>query len=368
MPSTVTVTAPATDDWEQVVARVKTGVVSVGAVGCDGAFIGSGALIGPRMVLTAAHVVDLAGTVDVTGSGFTSSARVIGIDATEDLALLELDEQPEGHRFDVATADPPEASELAVMGFPLGSGLSYTFGRVSALGQPVDYGDVVLEGAIRTDAAINPANSGGPAVSISGQLIGVVTGKRQWVDAADPVLRPAEGIGYLVSPERATEAIERWSAQPDPPAEPECGDGGQYEGEAGFDALDLTGHQDGPAIATTFSLHGAAINAADYRVAFDFLSPQMQQRVGGLDNWSAGLSTSTWKQATLLEVVEAGEDRQVTVELQTEQSAQNGPQGQTCSVWWLRYTLQQVGAGLWQIDRAELPEGDPVACDDATGD
>lgn len=47
--------------------------------------------------------------------------------------------------------------------------------------------------------------------------------------------------------------------------------------------------------------------------------------------------------------------------LQTGQPAQDGPEGQECSIWTLEYSLRW-DQGLWRIDSARLPQGPPIAC------
>jgi len=63
------------------------------------------------------------------------------------------------------------------IGAPLGLKSTMTQGIVSALGRNIGInGDqYAIENFIQTDAAVNPGNSGGPLVDISGQVIGINT-------------------------------------------------------------------------------------------------------------------------------------------------------------------------------------------------
>ena len=47
--------------------------------------------------------------------------------------------------------------------------------------------------------------------------------------------------------------------------------------------------------------------------------------------------------------------------LRTEQDAADGRDGQTCSDWWLDYTMRLI-SGIWRIDKAKLPGARPTAC------
>jgi hypothetical protein len=76
---------------------------------------------------------------------------------------------------------------VAVYGFPVGgSDLSVTRGVVSR----IDYGPYITHGAglfLQVSAAVNPGNSGGPAV-VDGALVGVVASR----------LNEAENIGFII--------------------------------------------------------------------------------------------------------------------------------------------------------------------------
>lgn len=125
-------------------------------------------------LVTNAHVVGGAASVGVeTHAGGRHMARVLAVDAVEDLALLQL--VPDGTTWKpIATHGaelPVVGSEVFLIGHPLGLGWSVTRGVVSGLRpegpQPM----------IQTDAAISPGNSGGPMLDADGHLIGVVTSK-----------------------------------------------------------------------------------------------------------------------------------------------------------------------------------------------
>jgi|GEM_PF-2519277 len=135
---------------------------------------GSGVVIAPGMVLTAAHVVDayydygLDLTV-VDDDGMEYEASVQEVADVDDLALLSvrgLSAPPIAR----ATAGALRAGDdVYALGYPLGlESLTVTKGIVSAIDQWIDGLQYV-----QTDASINPGNSGGPLLDDSGRLIGI---------------------------------------------------------------------------------------------------------------------------------------------------------------------------------------------------
>src|SRR5919201_1812099 len=104
-------------------------------------------------IITNEHVVDGATSVRVKfWNGATYSAKVVGSDASSDLAGVRVD-APASILHPLSLGD---SSSLAV-----GDG-------VVAIGSPFGIDD-----AIQTDAAINHGNSGGPLLNLRGQVVGV---------------------------------------------------------------------------------------------------------------------------------------------------------------------------------------------------
>jgi serine protease DegQ len=89
------------------------------------------------------------------------------------------------------------------VGFPFGIGPSASSGIVSGLRREYQSpgGDRRLRNLIQFDAAVNPGNSGGPLVTMDGEVVGIVTA----------ILNPSEqpvfiGIGFAVPIENAAAA------------------------------------------------------------------------------------------------------------------------------------------------------------------
>ena len=130
-------------------------------------------------IITNAHVVEDARTLSVLfHDGYEAPAELIGMDARVDLAVLKVDVAP--HRLNPARFGDSDAlvvgQDVLAIGNPYGLEATLTRGIISGLNRRVEYADgTVLQGAIQTDAALAPGNSGGPLVNMAGQVIGVNT-------------------------------------------------------------------------------------------------------------------------------------------------------------------------------------------------
>lgn len=94
-------------------------------------------------------------------------ARLISLDAKNDLALLKVDAANLTH-LQLANSSYLEVGDIVLaIGNPRNVGQSASQGIISALWQRDD------SYVIQTDAAINPGNSGGALIDINGNLIGV---------------------------------------------------------------------------------------------------------------------------------------------------------------------------------------------------
>ena len=175
-------------DASAIASRVDPAIVDVTSnlVGQGGGAAGTGMVLTPSgVVLTNNHVIEDASsiTVKVNGKGRSYTAKVLGTDATDDVALLQI-QGVSG----LATVTPGDSSKVTV-GQPvlaIGNALdlqgppTVTQGTVSALGRTITAsggagGSETLNGLIQTDAPISPGNSGGPLVDGSGHVIGITT-------------------------------------------------------------------------------------------------------------------------------------------------------------------------------------------------
>lgn len=333
----------------------------IGVTTCDTAGVGSGFLVDDDLVMTAAHVVEGSARISLRAEQQVREATIVGLDPETDLALLRADEPFDGHVFAFAERQVSLGEEVAALGYPLDADLTFTAGRVSGLNRQLDRGQHVLRDLLQTDAAINPGNSGGPLLNTAGEVVGVVSAKRTWVfGTGDRNDFSAEGVAYAIAADRAADAAADWTeSSPDvPPVQ--CDD--ESEGSEELVQVEvLSDHPWAPDIAQSLLVHGQAINNGTYGIAFDLFTERMQEEMGGLERWSRGLETSYWLALDVLAVHEEAGAVSADVAVRTEQDPADGPNGQSCSDWTIRYSLVRSEA-LWFIDDASLPLGPPVAC------
>lgn len=163
---------------------------------------GSGVVIDGKRILTNAHVVMHASEVFVQmrRGGDQMTAKVKAVGPGIDLAIVELvDPAPLKDVAAVPLADalPELKSHVSVYGYPEGGDdLSITDGIVSRI-EFAGYGYGASGVRIQVDAALNPGNSGGPAIN-DGKIVGLVFSK---INAAD-------NIGYLIPPDEIREFLK----------------------------------------------------------------------------------------------------------------------------------------------------------------
>jgi serine protease Do len=138
--------------------------------------LGSGVIISPSgYVLTNNHVVSGANEIEVSLSdGRNFKATTVGTDSMTDVAVIKFDAK-DLPVLVLGDSDTIEVGNFVLaVGNPFGLSGTVTMGIISAKGR----GNLGIEGYenfIQTDAAVNPGNSGGALVDVSGQLIGINT-------------------------------------------------------------------------------------------------------------------------------------------------------------------------------------------------
>jgi S1-C subfamily serine protease len=131
-------------------------------------------------ILTNYHVVENAEDIDVSFDDHTVlPATVVGVDARNDLALLQVEAPPDLLApVELGASASLKVGQRAIaIGNPFGQfGQTLTIGVISALNRSLEGPDNrVISGIIQTDAAINRGNSGGPLLDSSGRVIGINT-------------------------------------------------------------------------------------------------------------------------------------------------------------------------------------------------
>jgi S1-C subfamily serine protease len=169
--------------------------------------VGSGVvIIDNGTILTNLHVISGAKRIKVTFmDGTESEAVVVSLQPQNDLAVLRAKTVPDDLEAATmrSTADLAPGDGVVAVGFPFGIGPSVSAGVVSGLKREFrsPEGQQMLSNLIQFDAAANPGNSGGPLVTMDGEVVGIVTA----------ILNPSRqrvfiGIGFAVPIENAAAA------------------------------------------------------------------------------------------------------------------------------------------------------------------
>jgi serine protease Do len=153
---------------------------------------GSGVIIQSNgYILTCAHVVEDASSIKITlKSGKTYTAKLIGTDSDNDLAVIKIT----ATGLTAATYGNSSKLEVGDSVVAIGNALgelsnTATTGIVSALDRELTINNQKLT-LLQTDASVNPGNSGGGLFDSSGNLIGIVESKSTGSDV--------EGLGFAV--------------------------------------------------------------------------------------------------------------------------------------------------------------------------
>jgi len=172
-----------------IAATVSLGLVDInstfGYEGASGAGTGI-VLTSTGEILTNNHVIDGATAISVVdvGNGKTYKATVVGYDATQDIAVLQLQGASGLKVANIGDSSKATVGESVVaIGNAGGTGgaPSAAGGSILALNQPITASDELggtseqLTGLIEVNADVQPGDSGGSLVNSSGQVIGIDT-------------------------------------------------------------------------------------------------------------------------------------------------------------------------------------------------
>jgi S1-C subfamily serine protease len=170
--------------------------------------VGSGVVIVDNgTILTNLHVVSGAKRVTVTFfDGSESDVDLLSTYPENDLAVIRAKKIPDDLEAATlgSTSNLRPGDEVVAVGFPFGIGPSTSAGVVSGLDRSFrsPQGKQVMTGLIQFDAAVNPGNSGGPLISMDGEVIGIVTALLNPTPA-----RTFIGIGFAATIESAGSAV-----------------------------------------------------------------------------------------------------------------------------------------------------------------
>ncbi len=207
--STTNSAAPAAADatTERAFAIASASVVYVENVGVGS---GSGVIYDSNGdIVTNAHVVAGSQGLKVTlASGKTYSARILGTDTADDIAVIHVNATGLPAAKFAAAGDFQVAQTVLAIGSPLGLQQTVTSGLISALNRTVQEANgAYLPDALQTSAPINPGNSGGALVTLEGSVVGIPT-----LEASDPQNNnggAAQGIGFAIPSTRVTYVVKQ---------------------------------------------------------------------------------------------------------------------------------------------------------------
>ena len=203
----------------KIYERDSGGVVAIRAVTADGEDLGTGIVLNNEgLVLTNDHVIAGASSI-VAGPGTspktTKPATVVGEEANQDLALIKIDPSGLGlHPLSLVSSKSVQIGDpVYAIGNPYGLDETLTRGIVSALGRAISAPDgSAIEGAIQTDAALNPGNSGGPLLNDRGFVIGVnsqIASDAARTEGSQP---GSTGVGFAISSDTVATVVKKIEA------------------------------------------------------------------------------------------------------------------------------------------------------------
>ena len=184
--------------YDQVSPGTVSILVGASMSGQMGGGAGSGFLLTEDgYIVTNDHVVEGGDTYIVRFfNDIDVPAEVVGVDPDSDLAIIRVEELPEGARpLPLGDSNGVRVGDSVVaIGNPFGLGTSMSYGIISALGRTIpSITQFNIPEAIQTDAAINPGNSGGPLINMRGEVIGVNAQIRTTGEGGGSI-----GIGFAI--------------------------------------------------------------------------------------------------------------------------------------------------------------------------
>lgn len=140
---------------------------------------GSGVIIkSDGYIITNNHVIEGADKIEVVLNDKRSyNATLVGTDKSTDIALIKIEED-NLPTVKYGNSDNVQVGEwVLAVGNPFNLTSTVTAGIVSAKARNIGIfrGGANVESFIQTDAAVNPGNSGGALVSVTGELVGINT-------------------------------------------------------------------------------------------------------------------------------------------------------------------------------------------------
>jgi len=203
----------------RALGRVEPSIVKIEGIApsCSLRIEGSGFVISPQHVLTNAHVVAgvTTGPYVYATNGRVYHGRVVLYDPSRDLAVIDVPGLTAAAlQFAPQAADGTNA---IVAGYPLDHPLTVAAARigrsVTAYGPNIYQTAVVHRSIYPIRAQIEPGNSGGPLLSLSGRVYGVVFAASTSISDRGYALTAAEVDGDAAAASSATAPVSTGACQ-----------------------------------------------------------------------------------------------------------------------------------------------------------
>jgi putative serine protease PepD len=203
----------------QVYQQDSSGVVTIRAVTSEGEDTGTGIVLNDKgLILTNDHVVAGASSIAAgpgKSSNSTRPATLVGEEANQDLALIRIDPSGLGlHPLSLVSSSSVQVGDpVYAIGNPYGLNETLTRGIVSALGREIAAPDgSKISGAIQTDAALNPGNSGGPLLNDEGDVIGVNSQIASDAARSEGSQPGSTGVGFAIASNTVAQVVKKIEA------------------------------------------------------------------------------------------------------------------------------------------------------------
>ncbi len=200
---------------DAIAAAVSPAIVDVNTTIGSSQAAGTGMIVSPNgEILTNDHVVHGSTSITVTVQGRSDNytAHVVGVNESQDVAVIQIDQSVSG----LPTVQFADSSSVKIgdtvvaLGNALGRGGAphATQGQVTALDQTITASEgggssETLRGMIQSDATIYPGDSGGALINTASQVVGMITaGEAQG-------FRTASDTGYAIAANTAISIVNQ---------------------------------------------------------------------------------------------------------------------------------------------------------------
>ncbi|MBS0263869.1 MAG: trypsin-like peptidase domain-containing protein [Planctomycetes bacterium] len=165
--------------------------------------MGTGIIVDERgYIVTNQHVVHGVESLRVVlFDGSTYAAKVVKVNATQDLAVIKINAARPLPVMPLGTSSDLELGETVLaIGNAFGYEHTVTQGIISSLSRDVEVNEhQAYKNLLQTDASINPGNSGGPLINLDGEVIGINVAIRAGAQRIGFAIPIDDARGYIAA-------------------------------------------------------------------------------------------------------------------------------------------------------------------------